>query len=125
MELSPCPERVSWLEQWIMANLCFSAFTADGTSHGDDQKGQFSLDASTDSQLVVVALLPTVLEQSHVSNGHTNISAASSGSSAAQRHVQVGLIISRYPFQSLWFCETWCGSRALRMAREVRGFNCL
>lgn len=36
-----------------MANLCFSAFTADGTSHGDDQKGQFSLDASTDSQLVV------------------------------------------------------------------------
>lgn len=103
-----------------MANLCFSAFTADGTSHGDDQKGQFcidsgiSLDASTDSQVVAVALLPTVLEQSHVSTGHTNISAASSGSSAAQRHARVGLIISRCPFQSLWFCETWCGSRALR-----------
>jgi len=102
-----------------MANLCSSAFTADGTSHGGDQKGQFcidsgtSLDASTDSQLALVALLPPVLEQSHVSSGHTNISAASSGVSAAQRHAQVGLIISRCPFKSLWFCETWCGSRAL------------
>lgn len=51
-----------------MANLCSSAFTADGTSHGGDQKGQFcidsgtSLDASTDSQLALVALLPPVLE---------------------------------------------------------------